>query len=425
MQEPSINRVLTFGAAGTLTPPAPQVVQTGGFAAPVKARKTKQGGAILEGMRIFKKGTFKDSLGIEQTWEDAHLQQMIFHFTLLRDGGVFPNVPVRVDHSFSARNVVGYFQDVYLAEDDPSFLAANIEITEPDAYEKWERGTYRSRSLEVGFYETNDGAQYFPVIMGLAFVDIPAVEGLYGRTRPLAFSAVTGIEEETTVPDAPTPTPATPPAAPGTEPGETAPGQPAPPANTAVPAAPAAPTPQATAPAPQVAPAAPAQHSAPGQPHTFTIAGQQTSDFGAVQRHIAALEQFQAETVDTVRTDFVNGLAAGPTPRIAATQVEEFTKLVRSMTPEQFASFKTLYSTPAPPVGQIAGAPGAPTPLPTPAGTSALEELTFGRTVLNAEEQIEVDLEVVGQHRRSGLDEDKIKKTQSYQRLVAAGKLPA
>lgn len=416
MQEPSTGRVLTFGAAGTLTPPAPQVVQTGGFAAPVKARKTKQGGAILEGMRVFKKGTFKDSLGIEQTWEDAHLQQMIFHFTLLKDGGVFPNVPVRVDHSFSARNVVGYFQDVYLAKDDPSFLAATIEITEPDAFEKWERGTYRSRSLEVGFYETNDGAQYFPVIMGLAFVDIPAVEGLYGRTRPLAFSVVSGIEEETppvTEPAAPTP-PAQPETPPATPPPATPP--PAPPAPSATATPPAPQTPPATP------PPAPAQHS---QPHTFTVAGQQTSDFGAVQRHIAALETFQAETIDQVRTDFVTSLAAGPQPRIAATQVEEYTKLVRSMTPEQFVTFKNLYSAPTPPVGQVAGAPGSPAPLPTPAGGSALEELTFGRTVLSADEQIEVDMEVVGQHRRSGLDEDKIKKTQSYQRLVAAGKLPA
>lgn len=179
--------IMHFGAAGTLI--APRVITA--FASPVTTRETDTGTHVIEGIRIFKSGTFADSMGIVRTWEPIHLDMMAAHFKLLRDGDIFPNVPVRVDHSFSARDVVGYFLNVYRDAEDDTFLAGDIEITEPDAFEKWERGTFRSRSLEVGMYETNGESpqSYFPVVMGLAFVDIPAVEGLHAKgTSPGLFS---------------------------------------------------------------------------------------------------------------------------------------------------------------------------------------------------------------------------------------------
>jgi len=39
-------------------------------------------------------------------------------------------------------------------------------------------GTYISRSAEIGTYDDNEGTIYSPILFGVAWVDIPAVEGL-------------------------------------------------------------------------------------------------------------------------------------------------------------------------------------------------------------------------------------------------------
>jgi len=54
-------------------------------------------------------------------------------------------------------------------------------VTEPGAVKKFERGTFRSRSIEIGPYESNNGKITAPAVLGLAMVDIPAVEGLFQR----------------------------------------------------------------------------------------------------------------------------------------------------------------------------------------------------------------------------------------------------
>jgi hypothetical protein len=421
-----VNRILTFGAAAAA---APSVMETHNFASKIKTRKTGNGTHLLEGLRIFKAGTFKDSLGYEHTWETTHLEQMAFHFKLLRDGGNFPNVPIRVDHSFSARNVVGYFVDVYRAKDDDTFLAANIEITEPDAYEKWERGTYRSRSLEVGMYETNDGAAYWPVIMGLAFVDIPAVEGLHAAQRPgLHFSQVlrdeqednmgnenqgtgtegagtgTGTGDGGTTDDQGTGTGTdtgtgtgtgtegggtTGDQGTGTEGGGTAAGT-----GTGTEGA-------GTGGGTPAGGGGTADHGAGGGTLQFRVNGQPTSDFRAVQAHIETLEQFQAETVATGRTDFVAALAGNG--RIAATQIDGLNALVQTMTDAQFNAFRDSYKdAPANSLFATHGAQGGGTPDGT--GNAVAEEI----------ETLEA---IVAQHKRANMPQDKIEKTNSFQRL--------
>src|SRR5438045_1764581 len=44
------------------------------------------GGPIgsVKDIKIFKAGTFRDSLGRQNTWSAEHLQQMAFHFNLLK-----------------------------------------------------------------------------------------------------------------------------------------------------------------------------------------------------------------------------------------------------------------------------------------------------------------------------------------------------
>jgi hypothetical protein len=130
----------------------------------------------IENFAIFRAGKFKDGAGNLNEWTHADLDQMVQNFYTLKTGGILPNVPVRENHSRDVRSIGGYFADMRRIGD---ILYADLEITEPDVYARYERGTYRSRSLEVGAYEANNGQIYFPVVQGVAFCDIPAVEGLF------------------------------------------------------------------------------------------------------------------------------------------------------------------------------------------------------------------------------------------------------
>lgn len=405
------------------------------FSADVRERLNERGNHVVEGLRVFRTGTFTDMFGMEHTWDDAHLSLMVLHFALLKDSGIFPDVPVREDHSMSVAKVVGYYEKLYLDPSDPQFLCADIEFTEPDAYGKWQRRTWRARSIEIGMYETNDHRSYFPTVLGLAFVDIPAVEGLHSRQRgSFQFhQAVLDNEETTMQPPDPAKDPegwtraavyahwlqaanyaqalqdwergalyaqalqdeaarqaggTTPPAAP-----------PAPPAP--------APSPFAAPPAAPPAPPAPA-------PLMFRINGsEQSSDYARIQAHIDTLEQFRTETTATYRVEFVEQLAKDN--KISASQIENLTNHAKSLTDEQFANFRASYEN-APSLslfGQQAQqetAPGNP-------GT--------GGSAPTPEDQIAVAEEIVAQHRRAGMPEEKVVKTDSYRKLIVAGKVPA
>lgn len=147
----------------------------------------------VKGLRIFKtaKG-LKDSKGRAKDWSREDLEQMVGNFHLLREKNILPNVPIRENHSRDVKLIGGYFSNISVStvpdERGNFFLEADIDFTEPDMQAKYERGTYRNRSIEIGAYETNDGEIYFPVVLGLAFCDIPAVEGLY-QAALSAYSA--------------------------------------------------------------------------------------------------------------------------------------------------------------------------------------------------------------------------------------------
>ena len=161
------------------------------------------GGKTILSVPVFRAGTFKDSMGDQHTWTIEHLSQMVFNFNMLRERGTLPNVPVRDQHkSFfgSGGSVVGFVEGLRVEGQDEkgnALLVADLEITEPDAFGKIERGTWRSRSSEIGFYEDNDEAMYWPVFMGLAWVDLPAVEGLFEshQTSEDQFTPVRDNEE--------------------------------------------------------------------------------------------------------------------------------------------------------------------------------------------------------------------------------------
>lgn len=401
------------------------VIPTQQFSSAITVTERSDGSALLEGVRIFKMGTFKDSLGIEKSWEDVHLQQMEFHYKLLKDNNVLPNVPVRADHSFSVLNVVGYFTDVYRAADDSTFLAASLEFTEPEAYEKWKRGTWRSRSLEVGWYETNEGAMYWPVILGLAFVDLPAVEGLYEnqvRTSKSGLHIYTlqddnkengsmfvfngqsftdQAECERAINYAAWEASAN--YAQACQDWEAA-------VNYA--AALEAHNANAQALGVQgvtVHTAQPvANHGAP-RAFTFRVNGQSTDDPAVAQQHIDSLESFRREMTKYNRESFIDKLVEDK--KITAAQVDEYKAhvAIETMTDDGFASFSKLWE--KAPVhslfaqhhtGEGEGGQGGGQP-----ATQTLQD------------QIDVQEGIVAQLRRSGLSEDKIQKTEAFTKLTA------
>lgn len=338
------------------------------YSAPVVGRDNHQfaqnadGSRTILGLEIFKAGTFRDSLGDTQTWTDAHLEQMVFHFDLLRKTDVFPNVPFRADHSWSVDKVIGYIDNLYA---QGGKLVADVNVTEPAAFDKFERGTYRSRSLEVGMYGTNAEEFYYPVVMGCAFVDIPAVEGLHRNGQPVkAFAFSSTPPKEPDVPD-PTPAPAT---------------------------------------------------------FAFRIGDATETDYAKVQAHIdglttqvatlgasnadllaqvAAHDDFKKGVRDGERTAFVTGLAAAG--KIAQPQVESLTALAVGMTDEQFDGLKASYEH-APKLSILGQHAGLPTGSPDPLGGDAGDRKDVLETM-------------IAQHRRAGLSEDEIVKTASYREL--------
>lgn len=355
------------------------------------------GNVTVQDFKIFRSGSFKDSWGELTTWDSSHMTQMVTNYDSLKASGILPNVPVREGHRSlfgGGGTVKGYFTSLATTEgQDPTgeactFLLCNFEFTEPDGAEKFARGTYRARSAEVGMYESNAGASYYPVIMGFAFVDMPAVEGLYeaapgfpgfyeNESTHTQFTVIVPKEYSMTAPTQPD-QPTQPPA--GTPP------VPAPPAS---------------------APPATQDHGAAQQPHSFTINGQSTTDYGAVQRHISTLEGTVTEHKKQARADFVNSLASGPQPRILATELDKTMEFANRLSDDDFDSWKATFSAAAQPVG-VLGQHGN--------GNSSPADNNSG-TKDSKQERIDVLRGIVKNHERSGMKPDKIRETPSYKEL--------
>jgi hypothetical protein len=368
------------------------------------------GSKLLKGVRIFKTGNLTDSLGRQKVWTQEDLVTMAENFSSLRNSGVFMDVPIRSDHSTSVKDLVGYFFSCYVDPSDPNFLCADLQITEPDAFDKWRRKTYRNRSLEVGRYTDNEGNSLYPTVMGLAFVDIPAVEGLHNKnvSEVVSFSQVVVDPRESAMPDI------------NTDPqGWTA-------AVTYAAWVEAATFAQACAdweaaaiyakgveeqfqppaPAPGITPpAAPA-------PATFRVAGEQVQDYSRVQAHIDALEGSLAEIQLANRQAFVKGLAEKR--QIAATQIDSLTALALTMNPEQFNAFRAGYEN-APAVFQVHGQQQDPGQGQQFGGQGT------GNGNAPEPNEIETAKDIVANSRRAGMPEAMLKESASFQKLVKAG----
>lgn len=342
------------------------------------------GPLVLEGVPAFRSGTFRDSMGYQNTWEGMHLRQMKMNWDHLTETGVFRDVPVRDGHPGwvvmglpGNGKVVGYHTGVRVETrtaphdgKDYDYWMVDYEILDEDAAKAIESGLWRNRSAEIGTYTTNDETEFWPVYMGVAYVDIPAVEGLqFSKNSGITLLDITDETKEIGVGDI-NPTTSTPPAQ-----GETA----------------------------------GFFNRDAAKPFTFSIAGRQVSDPVEVQQHIQVLEKFQSDMTEAARVDFVNGLAEAN--KIAATQLDDALAFAKGLTPEQFEQYKKMWG--AAPAQSLLSQHGNSVTNP--------DNTSNGPTSDEKSSPLEIARLTVEQFKRTGMSLDRIKQTASGQALIAAG----
>jgi len=393
---------------------------------------TERGTHVVYGVRIFRTGSFKDSQGRRKEWTPTDLDDIVKNFEFLHSNGILVDVPVRVDHSRSADKIVGYFVRLYRDPLDSRFLACDIEFTESNAFEKWQKGTFRSRSSEIGQYETNDGEIHGPTMLGLAFVDIGAVEGIYnkepsqssffsfedttkenemtleewlksGKSAESWVQAVQYAAYEDSIKNLLT----DPEVVKGIQTASTAPAAPV------APAAPAAPQgvlvhgAQLTLPGFQSAPAT----------HNFTINGDEVSDFAAVQKHIDMLETFRKETTEGGRKEYVKKLVESN--KLPKTQEESTLAFTATLSDDQFVAWQVTMDA-APSHSLFNSYDNSGNSTTGDQTQSGFFQNSQGETL----DAVDAAEEIVANHRRAGKSQDFIKETPSYQILVKHNKNP-
>lgn len=342
------------------------------------------------------------------------MEQMVSNFNYLREQKRLVDIPVRHGHPGWLINgtpgtgaVVGWHTSLTTEEKDSPFgdgkytyLLADYEILDSNAAAAIESGLWRNRSSEIIGYSTNEEAEFWPVYGGFAFVDIPAVEGLNFSRAPGAADAAANtrfivmLNKEI---------PVTQPAA-------------------GAPAATQAGAPQLpfvqnlfTAPA-QQQPSVPTQaaQSAPqtqAQPFVFSVNGQATTDFAAVQQHISALEAFQSETKESARTAFIDSLLARNV--FMASEKDNLVKLAKGMGDEQWQLWTAAYSN--------AGQNTTLAQHASPGQMAGQQQNQSGGVQPPQNDEIEIAKQTVAMHRMANMSEADLKKTGSYRKLVAAG----
>lgn len=348
--------------------------------------KKNNGNLALERVAVFRSGTFRDSMGIQNTWEKIHIDQMLSNYKHLRDNNIFADVPVRDGHPGwlihglqGNGKVVGWHTNVYTEElasphdgEKYHYILGDFEITDPEGQQQIENGTWRNRSAEIGNYTTNSEAEFWPVYLGVAYVDIPAVEGLRFSSPNGNVKFYLMMDKENGVGDTTSTT--------------AAPGQPT---GQPVPALPFG--------------------SRDAAPQVYAVNGVQVSDPVAVQGHINTLEQFRKDTTEQNRKDFVTGLAHSK--KIGANQIDALSAFALNLTPAQYADWVKTYGDA--PVSSVLGNHGDGV---TNANNAAQSDTKADQHLIWSE--------TVKAHMMAGMSVEAVKNTASYKHLVAAGQTP-
>jgi hypothetical protein len=363
-----------------------------GFTPRKYKKKNAEGHSVLvvEREAVFRSGTFRDSMGYQNTWESIHMQQMLANYNYLVANNLFKDVPVRDGHPGflingqpgMGKNVgwhTGLEIETLAAPHDGveyDYVFASFELLDPAAIAAYESGLFRNRSAEIISYASNAEAEFWPVYAGFAFVDIPAVEGLnFSRdpSTPRDHSRVLVMFDKEI-------------------PAMTAPLQGAP-----------APTDR------------PALGGPANAPHVFSVNGQPVTDYSAVQRHITVLETAQREAQAAGREAFVKDLSDRGV--ILATAVDHFNALAVQLDQTGWELFCKGYEG----AGTSSIVAQHASPASGVGGTLASNGAATGGPQAVQAQEIEDAKQVVAAFRAASMKPDQLKATPSYKKLVAAG----
>jgi hypothetical protein len=140
---------------------------------PFEAFEESEKGFLLKKVEAFRAGTWR---GRQYTVEN--LQEMANNFKTLREENLL-EPPMKVDHSESARDQIGWIADLYV---EGEALYADVLFTEQDAMEKVKRGTWKKVSAEIyhNYKEESNGKEYGMVFRALSIVSIPQLKNIKG-----------------------------------------------------------------------------------------------------------------------------------------------------------------------------------------------------------------------------------------------------
>ncbi len=138
----------------------------------IKFSEAHQDKQVIYDIEIFAAGSYR---GITFTPED--IQQIAQNFHLLKEK-VGLDVPLKVDHTDEAEAVIGWIIDVKAKGD---VLYADAEITEPIAFEKIVRGTWKKVSCEIYLdFVDDEGKPWGKALRAVAIVAHPQVKKIRG-----------------------------------------------------------------------------------------------------------------------------------------------------------------------------------------------------------------------------------------------------
>lgn len=162
-------------------------------------------------------------------------------------------------------------------------------------------------------------------------------------------------------------------------------------------------------PAPPAPPAQPAAPAAPATPFVFTIDGQQTSDFAAVQARLDAQAEYIKSARDEGRKNYVTQLSNDK--KIPAPMLDDYIAHSLTLSDEQWDAFRKMYdsSGAAPLFAQFSAEStgDGSTPNTQPNAASAKEQ------------RIEVLKSTVNMHSRAGMSQSAIESTDAWRELSA------
>lgn len=148
------------------------------------------------------------------------------------------------------------------------------------------------------------------------------------------------------------------------------------------------------------------QPAPPANTAGVLINGVRTTDWTAVQAQLDAANQFRQETVDQSRKDFVTSLARSN--KVAATQIDSLQNFALTLSDEQYTAWSNTF-------GAALANPLFDQHGQTPADGGRPND----GTTSNSADRIMVLEAIVADHRRTGMDEEKLKNKGSYLELQA------